>query len=179
MHIILKTKNNTSKKCEFEQQMAHVVCSRKISVKRTWYIVLTVFNIVKFVPNKEHSQTTFCFHSKKTAPESCWLFQETYGKHASLQDTVISMKRRCQIARIVGWRRRTNTLTIAYDIWERFRRSADMFSREKLSHAAYSPDLALSDYHLFASMGPALAEQHFTSSQPKEQFGVVWKMYSS
>ncbi|EFN78433.1 Histone-lysine N-methyltransferase SETMAR, partial [Harpegnathos saltator] len=36
-------------------------------------------------------------------------------------------------------------------------------SWEILSHAAYSPDLAPSDYYLFASMGHALAEQRFTS----------------
>ncbi|GFX22100.1 mariner Mos1 transposase [Trichonephila clavipes] len=34
---------------------------------------------------------------------------------------------------------------------------------EPLTHAAYSPDLAPSDYHLFASLGHALAEQRFTS----------------
>ncbi|KAM0728867.1 Mariner Mos1 transposase [Formica fusca] len=39
----------------------------------------------------------------------------------------------------------------------------EAFSWEILSHAAYSPDLAPSDYYLFASMGHALAEQHFTS----------------
>ena len=32
-----------------------------------------------------------------------------------------------------------------------------------LPRAAYSPDLALSDYHFFASMGHALAEQRFVS----------------
>jgi len=38
----------------------------------------------------------------------------------------------------------------------------EAFGWEILSHAAYSPDLALSDYHLFASMGHALAQQlHF------------------
>lgn len=34
---------------------------------------------------------------------------------------------------------------------------------ELLPHAAYSPDLAPSDYHLFLSMSSALAEQHFNS----------------
>jgi len=32
-----------------------------------------------------------------------------------------------------------------------------------LPHPAYSPDLALSDYHLFSLMGHALAEWHFDS----------------
>ncbi|PRD17754.1 UNVERIFIED_CONTAM: mariner\T [Trichonephila clavipes] len=34
---------------------------------------------------------------------------------------------------------------------------------EPLAHAAYSPDLAPSNYHLFASLGHALADQRFTS----------------
>ncbi|GFW50977.1 mariner Mos1 transposase [Trichonephila clavipes] len=34
---------------------------------------------------------------------------------------------------------------------------------ESLAHAAYSPDLVLSDYHLFASLGHALDDQRFTS----------------
>jgi len=38
----------------------------------------------------------------------------------------------------------------------------EAFSWEKLSHAAYSPDLVPFDYYLFASMGHALAEQCFT-----------------
>ncbi|GFX63682.1 mariner Mos1 transposase [Trichonephila clavipes] len=36
-------------------------------------------------------------------------------------------------------------------------------SWEPLAHAAYSPDLAPSDYHLFALLGYALADQRFTS----------------
>ncbi|EFN81801.1 Histone-lysine N-methyltransferase SETMAR, partial [Harpegnathos saltator] len=39
----------------------------------------------------------------------------------------------------------------------------EAFSWEILSHVAYSPDLAPSDYHLFPSVGRALAEQRFTS----------------
>ncbi|GFW95884.1 mariner Mos1 transposase [Trichonephila clavipes] len=34
---------------------------------------------------------------------------------------------------------------------------------DPLAYEAYSPDLATSDYHLFASLGHALADQHFTS----------------
>ena len=37
------------------------------------------------------------------------------------------------------------------------------FGWETLVHPAYSPDLAPSDYYLFASLGHALAEQRFTS----------------
>ena len=44
----------------------------------------------------------------------------------------------------------------------------EAFSWEILSHAAYSPDLAPSDYYLFASMGHALSDQHFTSYEMYE-----------
>jgi len=43
------------------------------------------------------------------------------------------------------------------------RNTLEALSWKVLPHAAYSPDLAPSDYHLFASMGHALAEQHFGS----------------
>ena len=39
----------------------------------------------------------------------------------------------------------------------------ETFGWEILLHAAYSLDLAPSDYHLFASMGHALAQQRFAS----------------
>ena len=42
-------------------------------------------------------------------------------------------------------------------------KTIEAFSWEILSHAAYSPDLAPSDYYLFASMGHALSDQRFTS----------------
>ncbi|GFW05664.1 mariner Mos1 transposase [Trichonephila clavipes] len=53
---------------------------------------------------------------------------------------------------------------------------------EPLAHAVYLPDLACSDYHLFASLGHALADQRFTYESVKSQlddwlasfFGVVF-----
>ncbi|GFX49440.1 mariner Mos1 transposase [Trichonephila clavipes] len=39
----------------------------------------------------------------------------------------------------------------------------ETFKWEVLHHPLYSPDLAPSDYHLFRSMAPGLADQHFRS----------------
>ena len=49
--------------------------------------IVAVFNITKFVSNKEHSRTAliFCFHLKKTAAESYRLLGEAYGEHAPSQ----------------------------------------------------------------------------------------------
>ena len=49
-----------------------------------------------------------------------------------------------------------------------------MFSWEILAHAAYSPDLAPSDYYLFASLGHALAEQCFTSYESVREWLDNW-----
>ncbi|KAG5317803.1 MOS1T transposase, partial [Pseudoatta argentina] len=43
------------------------------------------------------------------------------------------------------------------------RDTLEALSWKVLAHATYSPDLTPSDYHLFASMGYALAEQCFGS----------------
>ena len=48
-----------------------------------------MFNMTKFVSNKEHLWTAliFCFHLKKTAAESYRLLGEAYGEHAPSQKT--------------------------------------------------------------------------------------------
>ena len=43
------------------------------------------------------------------------------------------------------------------------KKTIEAFSVQILSHAAYSTDLAPSDYYLFASMRHALAEERITS----------------
>jgi len=43
-----------------------------------------------------------------------------------------------------------------------------------LSHVVYSPDLAPSDYHLFASMDHALAEQRFGSYEDVKKWLDEW-----
>lgn len=45
---------------------------------------------------------------------------------------------------------------------------------EILSHAAYSPDLAPSDYYLFSSMGHGLSEQRFTSYEDVRKWLDDW-----
>ena len=54
------------------------------------------------------------------------------------------------------------------------RDTLEELSWEVLPHAAYSPDLAPSDYHLFASMGHALAEQRFGSYEDVKKWLDEW-----
>ena len=51
----------------------------------------------------------------------------------------------------------------------------EAFSWEIFSHAVYSSDLAPSDYYLFASMGHALSDQHFTSYENASMTGLPQK----
>ena len=54
------------------------------------------------------------------------------------------------------------------------RELVNSYSWEALPHAAYSPDLAPSDYHLFSSMGHALAEQRFDSYENVKKWLDDW-----
>ena len=76
--------------------LRHFVVS-SISVKRARMInwkscvkcCVVVFITSKFISNIEHLWTalTFCFHLKKTAPESYRLLREAYGERGPSQDT--------------------------------------------------------------------------------------------
>jgi len=50
----------------------------------------------------------------------------------------------------------------------------EAFGWEIFSHAAYSPDLAPSDYHLFASHWDTLAQQRFTSYEDVRKWLDDW-----
>lgn len=50
----------------------------------------------------------------------------------------------------------------------------ESYSWEPLAHAAYSPHMAPSDYHLFASMGHALSAQHFNSYENVKKWLDDW-----
>ena len=57
---------------------------------------------------------------------------------------------------------------------KQIKETIEAFDWEILSHAAYSPDLAPSNYHLFASMGHALAQQRFTSYEDVRKWLDDW-----
>ena len=83
------------------------------------------------------------------------------------QQQMIDLNRVLQEKR-PNYRRRQHKVIFLHDnapshTEKRVKETIEMFSWEILAHAAYSPDLAPSDYHLFASLGHALAEQRFTS----------------
>ena len=57
---------------------------------------------------------------------------------------------------------------------KRVKETIETFSWEILAYAAYSPDTATSDYHLFASLGHALAAQRFTSYENVREWLDNW-----
>ena len=57
---------------------------------------------------------------------------------------------------------------------KRVKKTIETFSWEILVHAVYSPDLAPSDYHLFVSLGHALAEERLTSYENVREWLDNW-----
>ena len=57
---------------------------------------------------------------------------------------------------------------------KRVKETIETFSWEIIAYAAYSPDLAPSDYHLFASLGHALAKKRFTSYENVREWLDNW-----
>ena len=59
-------------------------------------VCMVLFNVSKFIPNKELSRTAliFCFHLKKTAAESYSLIREAYDEHSPSQDMCERLFRR-------------------------------------------------------------------------------------
>ena len=77
------------------------------------------------------------------------------------------------------YRRRQHKVIFLYDnapshTAKRVKETIETFSWEILAHAAYSPDMTLSDYHFFASLGHALAEQRFTSYENVREWLDDW-----
>ena len=167
-----------------------------------------------FVPGNYDLRTVliFCYHLKKTAAESHWMFVEAYGEHALGKSKCFEWFKKFRSGNFdVRNEERGTWNVIYYELLkpgetvntERYRQrmidlnqalrekrpeyqkrrykvillhdnapshtakpvkeTIEAFSWEILSHAAYSPDLAPSDYYLFALMGHALSDQHFTS----------------
>ncbi|GFS88941.1 sodium-independent sulfate anion transporter [Trichonephila clavipes] len=95
----------------------------------------------KFMPSDNDLRTglIFCYHLKKNATESHQMLVEAYIGNALSR------------AQCYRW-------------FEKFQNGDfDVLGWETLAHAVNLPDLAPSDYHLFASLRHTLADQHFTS----------------
>ena len=111
---------------------------------------VVVFDMSKFIPNKEHTRTalTFCFHLNKTAAESYRLLREAYGFGVSkvvtskLQTRNADNRQKnskmwsCKRCWKKVIRKHQNNSTsnraldnklfpIGYESWERFRRPVD------------------------------------------------------
>ena len=91
---------------------------------------------------------------------------ETFNTNRYQQE-MIDLNRALQEKRL-DYRRMQHKVIFLHDnapshTSKRVKEMIETFSWQILAHAAYSSDLAPSYYHLFASLGHALAEQRFTS----------------
>ena len=91
---------------------------------------------------------------------------------------MIDLNRALQ-AKQPDYRRRQHKVIFLHDnapshAAKRVKETIETFSWEILAHAAYSPDLAQLDYHLFVSLGHNLAEQRFTSYENVQEWLDNW-----
>ncbi|EGI57774.1 Mariner Mos1 transposase [Acromyrmex echinatior] len=67
---------------------------------------------------------------------------------------------------------RQHKVILLHDLAKFVKEMLEALHWEVLPHAAYSPDCAPSDYHLFRSMAHALAEEHFNSYEDVEKWSL-------
>lgn len=77
------------------------------------------------------------------------------------------------------WREKHNKLIVQHDnapahTGSAVKNTIKEIGWEILPHPPYSPDLAPSDYHLFASLGHALKHQHFSDNDMVRKWLVEW-----
>ncbi|GFW85394.1 mariner Mos1 transposase [Trichonephila clavipes] len=120
-----------------------------------------------FMPSDHDLRTAliFCYHLKKNAAESHQMLVESYGGNALSRAQCYRWFEKFQNS---DFDKRQHKVIFLDDNApnHRAKPTKDIVKAldwEPLAHAAYSPDLAPSDYHLFASLGHALADQRFTS----------------
>ena len=94
------------------------------------------------------------------------------------QQQMVDLNRALQQKR-PNYRRRQHKVIFLHDntkshTAKRVKETIETFSWERLALDAYSSDLAPSDYHLFASLGHALAEQRFTSYENVREWLDKW-----
>ena len=140
-----------------------------------------------FVPGNYDLRTAliFSYHLKKTAAESHRMLVEAYGEHALGKSQCFEWFKKFRSGNFdvrneergtwnvlrekrPEYQKRQHKVILLHDnalshTAKPIKETIEAFSWEILSHAAYSPDLAPFDYYLFASMGHALSDQHFTS----------------
>lgn len=96
--------------------------------------------------------------------------QQELAEQLNVTQKAVSLRLKAmgKIQKVGKWVKRQHKVILLHDnapshTAKQVTDTIEAFNWEILAHAAYSPDLAPSDYHLFASLGHALAEQHFDS----------------
>lgn len=127
-------------------------------------------------------------HGKK-ALLSIWWDQKGVIHHELLKqgETVTGELYRDQIIRLAEvmrekrpeYEKRQHKVILLHDnarphVTKRVQETLELLRWEVLPHAAYSPDCAPSDYHLFRSMAHSLSEKRFKSLEEVEKWLIDW-----